>query len=135
MLHRVLGIGHWVIDFLFAKDRYDEDGVLACLYEIDTPYEKMQRAVRIMESKRYNRGFTYANPELRRAVVVIGPTTSGKQFVNSFVHEVRHVADAIAESIGYNLGDEGPAYLSGDAAMELADVVCRLGCDHCREVK
>jgi hypothetical protein len=63
----------------------------------------------------------------------VGPTTSGKQFVNTFVHEVRHVADAIAKSIGYELDAEGPAYLSGDAAMALAEVLCELGCEHCRK--
>lgn len=133
MIHRVLKIGHWVIDFLFATESYDEEGVLSCLYEIDCPYDIMLRANRIMESKRYNRGFTFSNADLRRAVCVVGPTTSGKQFVNTFVHEVRHVADAIAKSIGYELDAEGPAYLSGDAAMALAEVLCELGCDHCRK--
>lgn len=131
MIHRVLKIGRWVVDFLFATTDYDIEGVLACMYYADAPSSVMGRAKRIMESGRYNRGFTFSNPELRKAVVVVGPTTSGKQFQNTFVHEVRHLADAIAKSIGYDLDAEGPAYLSGDTAMELADVVCQLGCTHC----
>ncbi len=85
-----------------------------------------------MESRRYNRGFTFSNPDLRSAVVAIGPTTSGKQFTNTLVHEVRHVADAIAKSIGYSLDAEEPAYISGDMAEELASVICELGCSKCR---
>lgn len=135
MIKRALKIGRWVVDFLFATEDYDAEGVLACLYEIYAPKEVMERAGRIMESGRYNRGFTFSNPELRRAVCVVGPTSSGKQFINTWVHEIRHVADAIAKSIGYDLDAEGPAYLSGDAAMALAEVVCTLGCDHCRRVK
>lgn len=132
MIHRVLRIGHWVIDFLFAVDGYDEEGVLSCLYDIDAPYDVMLRSNKIMVGRKLNRGFTYVNPELKRALVVIGPTSSGKQFQNSFVHEIRHLINSIALSIGYDLDAEGPSYIAGDTAMELADVVCMLGCDHCR---
>lgn len=133
MIHRVLKVGRWVADFLFATEDYDAEGVFGCLYAANAPSSVLDRAGSIMESRRLNRGFTFSNPDLRRAVVVIGPTSSGKQFLNTFVHEVRHLADAIANSIGYELDAEGPAYLSGDAAMEFADVVCRLGCRHCRD--
>ena len=132
MFHRVLKIGRWVVDFLFATEDYDDEGVLSCLYDIDAPYSVMRRVNKIMDSGKFNRGFTFSNPELKRAVVVIGPTTSSKQFINTFVHESYHLASAIAKSIGYDLNSEGPAYLSGDMAMELADVVCQLGCEHCR---
>lgn len=132
MIHRVINIGHWVIDFLFATESYDEDGVLSCLYEIDCPYDIMLRASRIMQSNRMNRGFTFSNEALKRSVCVVGPSTSGKQFLNTLVHEVRHVADAIAKHLGYELDAEGPAYISGDATMALAEVICELGCEHCR---
>lgn len=135
MLHRVLRIGRWSVDFLFATEGYDVNGVLACLYDVGAPSDVMERAETIMEGGWYNRGFTFSNLDGRRAVCVVGPTTSGHQFVNTFTHEVRHVADAIAKSIGYDLDGEEPAYLSGDAAMALAEVVCRLGCDRCRAVK
>lgn len=86
-----------------------------------------------MESGRMNRGFTFANPDMRRAVVVVGPTTNGKQFLNTFTHELRHLADAIAKSIGYDLDAEEPAYLTGDTTMALAETICELGCSGCRK--
>lgn len=135
MIGRVLNIGHWVIDFLFAVERYDRDGVLACLYDVGAPSDVMRRAVEIMEGDSLDCGFTYSNPDIKRAVCVVGPTSSGGEFINTFVHEVRHVADAIARSIGHELDGEVPAYISGDAALALAEVVCELGCEHCRGVK
>ena len=135
MIHRVLTIGRWVVDFLFAKDDYDEEGVLACLYEIYAPASIMERASRIMESRRYNRGFTYGNPDIKRAVVVVGPTTSGRQFQNTLSHEIDHLSDIIAESLGIKDAREGTSYLTGDTTMALAEVVCELGCNHCRQVK
>ena len=109
MVHRVLAIGEWVVDFLFARLDYDAEGVLACMYDIG------------------------ASSDVLRAVVVIGPTSSGKQFVNTLVHEVHHLAVAIADSLGHDLESEVPAYLSGDAAMALAETVCEFGCSHCRD--
>lgn len=55
----------------------------------------------------------------------------GKQFQNTVVHEVHHLAVAIAKSLGVDLDGEDPAYLSGDSAMEIADIICTLGCRCC----
>ena len=79
-----------------------------------------------------NEGFTFANPAMKEAVVVIGPTTSGKQFQNSMAHEIDHLSDNIAEWYGVKNHPEGTSYLTGDTTMALADIICRLGCDRCR---
>lgn len=128
MLHRVLAIGRWTIDFLFATKRYDIDGVLACLYDAYAPDDIMEQAEDLMLSCEYDCGFTYTNQGTRRAVVLIGPTSSGEEFINTLVHEVRHLADAIAKSLGVPLDSERPAYISGDTAKALAEVICELGC-------
>ena len=128
MLHRVLAIGRWVVDFLFATKRYDVDGVLACLYDAHAPDYIMEQAEELMLSCEYNCGFTYTNQNRRRAVVLIGPTTSGEEFQNTIVHEIRHLADAVAKSLGVPLDSERPAYISGDTAKALAEVICELGC-------
>ena len=128
MIHRVLAIGRWTVDFLFATKRYDVDGVLACLYDAYAPDSVLEQAEDLMLSCDYNCGFTYTNQSRRRAVVLVGPTTSGEEFLNTMVHEVRHLADAIAASLGVPLDSERPAYLSGDTAKALAEVICELGC-------
>ena len=89
MIKRTIKIGRWVVDFLFAKLDYDEEGVLACLYEIGADEDVIRAAYKIMDSEKLNCGFTFANPDIRRALVVVGPTSSGKQFVNTLSHEIR----------------------------------------------
>lgn len=133
MVHRVLSIGSWVADFLFARLSYDEEGVLACLYEIGADDYVIKQASKIMDSERLNCGFTFANPDLKRAVVVVGPTSSGKQFINTCVHEIHHLAVAIADSLGYDLEGESPAYLAGDSALALAETICEFGCPNCSD--
>ena len=128
MIHRVLAIGRWTVDFLFATKRYDIDGVLGCLYDAHAPDYILEQAEDLMLSCEYNCGFTYTNQNKRRAVVLIGPTTSGDEFQNTLVHEIRHLADAIAKSLGVPLDSERPAYISGNTAKALAEVICELGC-------
>lgn len=135
MISRVLNIGHWVIDFLFAVDGYDADGVLACLYDIYAPKEVMRRAGEIMEGGDPDCGFTFSNPDIKRAVCVVGPTSSGAEFVNTASHEMYHVASAIANDIGYDLNGEFPAYVTGDAMQSLISVICELGCKKCHSTK
>lgn len=121
------------MEFLFSDDEYDIVDVLYTLYDTNAPTRIINRALDIMNSGKLNTGFTYTNPEERLAVVVIGPTSSGKEFINTLVHEIHHVAVAIADSLGIDLESETPAYIAGDSVRDLADLICFLGCDKCRK--
>lgn len=131
-MKRTLKIGRWIVDFLFFVDRFDEDGVIACLRDCGAGKNAIAQAEDLMASCDYNCGFTYSNPATFRALVVTGPTTSSEEFQDTFVHEIHHLAVAIASELGIDLESETPAYIAGDSARALADVVCRLGCRHCR---
>lgn len=47
--------------------------------------------------------------------------------------EKPNLAVAIASDLGIDLESETPAYVAGDAARELADVICQLGCRNCHQ--
>lgn len=130
MIHRVLKIGSWVVDFLFAESRYDTEGVLACLYDARAPKHIRDEAKQFMDEQEMNTGFTYANRKRHCAVVVIGPTSSGREFVDTLVHETYHLAVAIADELGVDLLGETPAYLLGDITREFVGTICELGCSH-----
>ncbi len=132
MIRRTLRIGRWLVYFVFVTDDYDRQAILSMLDAFGASEEVLARAEEIMDSEYLNNGFTFSNADIRRALVVIGPTSSGKEFQDTFSHEIRHLADAIANSIGMDLGSEGPAYMTGDTVRELAEVVCELGCERCR---
>lgn len=125
-------VGHWEVYFFFALKGYDEEAILDLLYDLDAPDDIMLHAMRKMKKGIPNEGFTFTNGYRKVAAVVIGPTTSGAEFQNSFMHELRHLIDSIAFDSGIHLYGEPVAYLTGDTAMELADVVCKLGCKDCR---
>ena len=128
MVKETLVIGRWVVDFLFCEREYDGEGVLGCLYDAYAPWDIMAQAEDLMLSCERNCGFTYSNGERRRAVVLIGPASSGDEWLDTLVHEIRHLADAIAKELGVRLDSERPAYLSGHVVRELAELVCLFGC-------
>ncbi len=131
MIRRSLKIGRWRVEFLFVKNKYDVEQISTILYSAGASEMVLEQAEDLMWMCERNSGFTFTNERLRRAVVVIGPTTSGAEFQDTLVHELHHLAVAIAASLGIDLESETPAYVAGDAARDLADVICYLGCSHC----
>ena len=131
MIRRTLYIGHWKAYFFFCPNGYDETPILDLMYDLDASDYILVKAEKKMREGRPNEGFTFANSRMKEALVVIGPSTSGAEFQDSLVHEIHHLAVAIADSLGVDLESETPAYVSGDSTRELADVVCLLGCEKC----
>lgn len=91
----------------------------------------MRQAMGLMESGKVNTGFTFSNPYEHVALVAIGPTSNGEEFQDTLIHEIHHLAVAIASELGIDLESETPAYIAGDSARALAGVVCELGCSKC----
>lgn len=132
LIHRILYIGRWRVDFFFAKgEDYDFASVMECLEDMEAPDEVLEYSWHKMRAGNPNEGFSFSRERLLRSCIFIGPTTSGSEFLNTFTHELRHLADDIATHLGIDLHGEDVAYLTGDTARDLADVVCRLGCSCC----
>ena len=69
----------------------------------------------------HNTGFTYTNVNKKTSVVVIGTATSIKQFLNTIVHEAKHVQSVICEYYNINEQSEDAAYLIGWLVMVMYD--------------
>lgn len=125
MTHRTIHIRGWRVDVFIEDSGFD---VLHCLEDMDAPEDILERAYGMISDDNPNQAFTYSNG--RRSCIWIGKTTSSEEFINSMIHELRHLVDHIAEY--YSLGNnEAVGYLSGDAAFLLAEDICEHGCKHC----
>ena len=131
MKKRELYIGRWSVEFYFAEEDYDMDVLLDRLYDFGAPASVMRQAMDLMESDKDNTGFTFTNPYEHCALIAIGPSSDGSEFVNTLVHEVHHLAVAIASELGVDLEGETPAYIAGDSALALAETICEMGCKRC----
>lgn len=134
MIYKTIYIRNdWRVDvFIYEGDSdYSDFGdVNICLDEMDAPDHIIERCNAIVLEGKPNRAFTYSNG--KRTCIYIGWTTSGAEFINSLVHELRHLIDHIADYYGIGNG-EAVGYMSGDAAFMLAEEICELGCSHCRK--
>lgn len=132
MIRRALKIGRWYVEFYFCPDGYDEDELIDRLYDFGAGPDDMRTAIQVIESGKPNTGLFFPNAVEHLALLAVGPTTGPEEFQDTLVHEIHHLAVAIASELGIDLEDEGPAYLAGDSARALADIVCRLGCTRCK---
>ena len=61
--------------------------------------------------------------------MVVGRATSNAEYINSITHELRHLCDDIASVVGISDNGEDVAYLTGDIASQMADVIEVLVCN------
>jgi len=134
MIHRALRVRDWTVDFLFAHRRNDPEGVLACMRSYGAPAILLEQAEDLMGAGP-NCGFTFSNSDDRLCLSWIGPQTEGREWVNTTVHEIVHVAIAVSEDAGIAPDTETFAYLVGDITEQVSDLLCLLSCDHCRNEK
>lgn len=118
---------------MFCTDGYRSEEILSLLSYMEASDDVLSLTEDIINSDILNTGFTYSNPNIYRALVVIGPASSGAEFIDTFSHEIHHLAVAIASSLGVDLDSETPAYIAGDATRDLIDIVCSLGCSKCNK--
>ena len=140
MTHRTIHIRSWRVD-VFIEDNAtapynlqghfkEMDEVIDCLIGIGANDDIVEKAGRMLFEEHPNQAFTYSNG--RRTCIYIGWTTSGEEFLNSMIHEIRHLVDHIAAFYGLD-NNEAVGYISGDAALLLAEDICEHGCPHCRK--
>lgn len=73
-----------------------------------------------VETPGVNQGFTYTDTTKRKSIIVIGNTTSREQFLNTVVHEAKHVQSAICDYYNVDEDSEDAAYLIGYIVMKMS---------------
>lgn len=125
-------IRRWNIVFYFSFDIYDKERIYDALVWAKAPNSVISQVLENISAGRLDEGFCYSNAKLRRTVLGTGIASSGPEVLNSMVHEIIHICQHIAEEDGLDPYGEEFAYLGGDIAREVSDIVCVLSCPHCR---
>lgn len=119
----------WHVYCYFAVTDYYTDEILNVLDSIGCSSAVYNRVAEKMEKNELNTGFTYSNKLTHETLMVIGLASSNEEYINSISHELRHLCDDIASAIGIPSSGEEVAYLTGDIASQVADVIEVLVCD------
>lgn len=113
----------WIVDVYYDTTPKDAATIIKKIRALGCPIEGILRTYEQLSSGILNNGFTYSNKALKQSVVSLGRTSSFAQFLNSFVHELHHLATHIATTVNMPLDGEEICYLSGDIAQTMYPVL------------
>lgn len=116
-----LGNKGWNIVIYYGVDHYTGDMVEELL-ELGCSGRDILESLNLV-TKRLNNAVTFSVLEHKTSMVYIGHTTSVSQFVNSVVHEAKHVQSHICQY--YNIDEDGEtaAYLIGHIVQRMYKIL------------
>lgn len=124
---------NWVVHAYYSISTYYVEDIMEHLWKIGIDGESAKRVYENMMRNELDTGLCYSNYIQRQTIIVIAPTTSAREFLNSMTHEAGHACVHIATANYINLKSERFAYMLGDLCMEMYPKVKHLLCDDCRK--
>lgn len=103
----------WDVFVFYNTDSIDAEEVLAMLQIIEVSAFDYTIALTNMMADNVDTGFCYSNYSNRKSVLVISETSTPEQFMNSFIHEIRHLERHIEYAFNIDPYGEEAAYLAG----------------------
>lgn len=106
-----LGDRGWNVLVYYNVKPEDFVEVVDSLEQLDCSKKDIKRALRVLRRK--NTGFTFSNDEYKMSIVCIGQATNIGEFVNTTIHEAKHVQSHICKYYNVKENSEDAAYLIG----------------------
>lgn len=107
-----LGADDWNIIVYYGVEQDSIEPLVDDLRSVGCPENDIIYGLDILTSQ-FNSGMTFTNTDYKTSIVCIGNATSAEQFVNTVIHESKHVQSHICDY--YNIREDGEqaAYLIG----------------------
>lgn len=112
-----LGDRDWNVLVYYNVDKYDFVEITDSLEQLDCPRKDIMKALKTLRRK--NTGFTFSNSDYKMSIVCIGEATNVGQFVNTCIHEAKHVQSHICSYFNIEEDTETAAYLIGYLVHEM----------------
>lgn len=124
----------WMVRVYHAVDAMWTDEIIDDLVCLGCSGSELRNAKKMLWSGLPNNGLTYSNGVRRETLMVIGYTSSGKEYWNTLDHEKNHLLQHIALQDGIDPYGEEISYISGEFLRDIYDGEAKkLLCDCCRE--
>ena len=120
----------WTIYAHFAVTKDNSEEIFNKLLQYGSQYNEALDACAVIEEDRPNYGITYSNHILKTTILVISKSTSAKEFIDTFVHEVSHIQRHIIKTYHLDSDSEQVCYMIGTIAKQLYTKCSRLFCDN-----
>lgn len=106
-----LGNREWGVIVYYNVGEEDLVEIIDALEQLDCTEADTHAAIVTLRKK--NTGFTYTNTDYKMSMVCIGQATNVGQFVDTTVHEAKHVQSHVCSYYGIHEDSEDAAYLIG----------------------
>lgn len=111
--------GGWKVVYYVAADRTDADEIMRALERVGCPAERLEKAERMLRGRSCDTGLTYSNKKRRFSCITISQTRNFSELINTFVHELDHVAKHITLAMSIDPFSERASYLIGELARDI----------------
>lgn len=127
MIKQLIELGNrgWYILIYYNVDKYHMNEVIEQLEDLDCPRKLIRSSVKVMFTG-MNTGITFSNSDYKISFVCIGETTSTEQFVNTIIHEAKHVQSHICQFYNIEEDSEKAAYLIGYIVQRMYRMLQRM---------
>lgn len=122
----------WTFRVYIPLSCYWADEILGHLFRLGATKDIMRSANVNLRCSNFNNGLTYASPEARETLVVVGKASSTAELFNSVVHEIDHACMFTFPLIGITPGTEEAAYFKGGLGREIFPMIQPYLCECCR---
>ena len=119
-----LGKRDWnvLVYYGVGEDNFIE--VADSLQQLGCPDKDIKRALKVLT--RENTGFTFSNSDYKMSIVCIGLASDISQFVNTAIHEAKHVQSHICSYYKIDGDSETAAYLMGHLVQRMYKMFAKI---------
>jgi len=122
----------WHVRVYYAVSSYWIRSIVSDLEHIGCRGKNLERSYESLEKGDLNTGITYSNLRLGETVMVISLASSPQEFLNSWMHEMRHLSRHIEQAYDIDPYGEEAAYLAGSIGQKMFGIAKKFLCEHCR---
>lgn len=116
-----LGNRGWSILVYYNADYRDSFELEDSLKQIEASQKEIDKALDVLND--YNTGFTFSNEDKKMSIVCISKAENEQQFLDTAIHEIKHVQSHICEYYDIDEDSEEAAYLIGYIARRMYRVI------------
>ena len=127
----MVGEGDWLVVVFYAPNAEELAWVSDALLSVGEGVYATAEAIRTLLKP--NTGYTYTSYRSRSSVAVVSRATSLRQFLNTAVHELKHIVEHISTFYGVDPKSEEAGYLQGYVGGRMMEftalgLACAGGC-------
>ena len=111
MIAQYIKVGDWNLLIYYNASLDNRTELEDALLSLGASKKEIRKALQVLRYK--NTGFTFSSSDQRMSIVCIGKAVNNQQFLDTIVHELKHVQSHICEFYDVKENSEEAAYLIG----------------------